>query len=968
MDTKELQDLINSNRIDLRNLNTQQKVFLDTLIGEGVIESKPLDTMIYEQNEAAKKVAKDKNMYQDPIKAMTSDTLNRDKVAMYTDIGMMMAQLYYDRKRLAQAFLNPTKYVAELEKITSNFKNPLLNKAVVGLKQIVAMAKGFGPTAGQQALRTALTGSLGYTGGGLAYDLADEIARDQLDLKGKVGDKTYKEMMDKNQLLRSLDDFRTALTFNAGAELLGPITSSSMYGLRKMMGLESQYSRQMAEIAKSHNLKATYIMLADPNSAGGKILKGINRIFGQLPYIGKPAKEAQLGAIEHFNQMSRQVFELQPGMHLATAASASERTAQAVLKNYERFRRMNDINYQRVINLAKTYGDPRVIELSQVRSLMNSLRRDALAPPEIKAGFEEFQRLRTPFGQFYDAYEKLVASNRKISITEYMDLRRLLNQTTDQLSKNDAGVATYTKLQNALETDFAKMDLNPGTIITQRFPVESLDVIAKGGNLTNIEKTSTIAETGLTEAAKRQIKEDIEFANKFYADNMKTFDSITARKISAFDENALSLKQIEGFIRAGSMERDQVLAKMSKNIFQMKNDFSFNAVQDLQKLIGADEYTIKAIRDAQGNTTFKTDLIKKGTRDGNETLRRLWGAHVGNAYQMSFRPVDKNQMGDWIQGWMQRESKAAQAGNPYKTLDEMTMPNGLPAQNIGPGNVYFDADIFRKMVIPNEAAAVQMRTIFGNEKANKLLKQYDDMLSYMDMVKSYVVPEASTFLARRLVLSGPNIAVGAGAYGMGFFPMAAMLFLGNRANKILSNPNAMEVINSSFKNFLENPGKGLGLSTQSRIALAKIANQAFAGEYPDDFKFDESDASMEEIFRKLSEPTPIDPLNNLSMNPDEEERLYPKLTDAEYEQSIDTLPPPEYLFDKIGGPPINAEEEAMMARAINTMPENQEINQQTLPRVQGLRMPGSGVNPVDYSNLFPFDPLGNLISQRKENV
>ena len=33
---------------------------------------------------------------------------------------------------------------------------------------------------------------------------------------------------------------------------------------------------------------------------------------------------------------------------------------------------MNDINYQRVVNLAKTYGDPRVIELSQVRSLMNS--------------------------------------------------------------------------------------------------------------------------------------------------------------------------------------------------------------------------------------------------------------------------------------------------------------------------------------------------------------------------------------------------------------------------------------------------------------------------------------------------------------------------------------------------------------------------------------------------------------------
>ena len=41
---------------------------------------------------------------------------------------------------------------------------------------------------------------------------------------------------------------------------------------------------------------------------------------------------------------------------------------------------MNDINYQRVINLAKSYGDPRVIELNQVRSLMNALQRDALAP------------------------------------------------------------------------------------------------------------------------------------------------------------------------------------------------------------------------------------------------------------------------------------------------------------------------------------------------------------------------------------------------------------------------------------------------------------------------------------------------------------------------------------------------------------------------------------------------------------
>ena len=55
----------------------------------------------------------------------------------------------------------------------------------------------------------------------------------------------------------------------------------------------------------------------------------------------------------------------------------------------------------------------------------------------------------------------------------------------------------------------------------------------------------------------------------------------------------------------------------------------------------------------------------------------------------------------------------------------------------------------------------------------------------------------------------------------------------------------------------------------------------------------------------------------------------------------------------------------MMARAVNTMPENQTISPTTLPRQQGLRIPGPGIQPVDYSQLFAFDPLGNTIASRR---
>tara|TARA_E500000305_G_scaffold9170_2_gene6325 strand:+ start:4422 stop:7331 length:2910 start_codon:yes stop_codon:yes gene_type:complete len=966
MDIKELESLLQSNRIDLRNLNPQQKVFIDTLQKKGVIDVPPLGVMENKQNEAAKVVAAEKRMMADPISEMTSDQVNRDKVQMYTDIGFLTASLFMDRKRLAGAILNPKKFIADLNKVKSTFKNPLLNKTVTGIKQVGATAMGMGGTvAAQGAMRAALAGALGYSAGGVAYDLADEIARDQLDLKKKVGDVTYKDMMEKNPLLRTLDDFRVGLTFNAGAELLGPLAANSMYGLRKIFGLETPYARAMAEIAKKNNLKLSYIMAADPNTMGGKILKGVNRIFGQLPYIGRPAAEAQLGAIKQFNDISSRIFELQPGMHLAIAAQSSERAANQVLKTYEKFMNINSINFNRFLNQARAFGDPRVIDLNNVNAYFKALQRDTTAPPELVKFIQE-QDLQTPFGQFIAAYQKMAAQGRPISISEYSFLRTMLNRSTAQLSKNEPSQMIYTQLQKALEEDFAKMDLSPGRQITLRENVATKDMIETGGNLVQAEVKSTVGETGLTQAKKLELKENIEHAFEYYANNIKTFESLTARKLAAFDQNALSYKQMIDFYKAGNTYKDQMLKTISRNIFQTKSGLSFSAITDLQKLLDSDVHKVTPFVDASGNTAFRTDLVKKGSKEGNESLRRLWGAHVGNAYQMSFRPIEKNAMGDWIESYLLKEQQKAVLGQPYKTVDDLLMPNGLPAKNLGGGNVYFDADVFRRLVLPNEASATQMRIIFGQEKANQLLKNYDDLLSYMDAVKSYVVPEASTFLARRLVLSGPNIAVGAGAYGMGFFPMAVTLFLGNRANRILSNPKAAETINSAFKSFLERPGDFGGLSTFSRFHLAKIANATLNDYVPEDYKFDESDASMQEIFKILDQTkSPVDPLADLNMNKKDEENMYLGLNEEEGIAAVNTLPDIEYLTQQIGGLPANMEEEAMMARAVNTMPANQPITPTTLPRQQGLRIPGPGIKPVDYASLFPFDPLGNTIASRK---
>jgi hypothetical protein len=124
---------------------------------------------------------------------------------------------------------------------------------------------------------------------------------------------------------------------------------------------------------------------------------------------------------------------------------------------------------------------------------------------------------------------------------------------------------------------------------------------------------------------------------------------------------------------------------------------------------------------------------------------------------------------------------------------------------------------------------------------------------------------------------------------------------------------------------------------------------------------------MQRIFEILDQTqSPVEPMSDLHMDKKEEDNMYLGLSEEEGIKAIDTLPDIEYLTEQIGGLPANIEEEAMMARAVNEMPTNQKITPTTLPRQQGLRIPGPGVQPIDYSQLFPFDPVGNLIADRRK--
>lgn len=60
MDAEKLQNLLNSNRIDVRQFNQTQRLFVDQLQKRGLIKTKPIAEIAEEQRKAREEVAKQK--------------------------------------------------------------------------------------------------------------------------------------------------------------------------------------------------------------------------------------------------------------------------------------------------------------------------------------------------------------------------------------------------------------------------------------------------------------------------------------------------------------------------------------------------------------------------------------------------------------------------------------------------------------------------------------------------------------------------------------------------------------------------------------------------------------------------------------------------------------------------------------------------------------------------------------------
>ena len=99
----------------------------------------------------------------------------------------------------------------------------------------------------------------------------------------------------------------TGLAWNAGAELLAPMTFGGMHLVRKFLGLEGDYAKQIKRIAEQW-WELAYLEMADPNSVGGRVIKTFTKVFGQLPFVGTPALALRLKDINNLHRLLKKIL------------------------------------------------------------------------------------------------------------------------------------------------------------------------------------------------------------------------------------------------------------------------------------------------------------------------------------------------------------------------------------------------------------------------------------------------------------------------------------------------------------------------------------------------------------------------------------------------------------------------------------------------------------------------------------
>lgn len=1018
---KELQQRLDDKSLDPSKLNRKQKAIIDELINRGELKGPKMRTLSAQRDKAAKTIADREEFYKDPIaKALeTEDSMfkGRPTAELAGDLSGSIAPYVAMRKKIFGAAKNgtlwqrgPGKLLQGATKVAD--KLPGRFKLLGGALKLVARvadtpAKVLNSPLGRAEAYSVLGGTAGAGAGSVTYDMLNEQAG--LTIANAITDE-FADLpdrdIDQDILLNAARATKTAAYWNAGAAALTPFISGPLGKLGvKLFGTKGAKAKELAEYARDKGLPLP-LNTAIEDGMLSDVGRNYFKTVGVFPFVSGIGRSALEGAEQAAGkQYLNSLAEFAPIMKTSALSSSIYNQAAKVFAERSA---LIGAKYKAFDRLAETVGNPKVIELSNLKKRAKEfLQQNQEMFPNLSNYVQGMKDIPIkdidkvlkaegdPLNLFMTA--ALAIDDKFITPKQYRGLMQMMNRAIEG-----------TQYQNVR-----------GSIWGLREAMEN-DLNAFGGKLT---KDNFLKDEGIKATYEQMTKQQgKEVADAFLNKNISDAEGLYAKlydanatfsasmgflkkagglvsKMRAFDQNLFTSQGVNGIYGMQRFPRDKMFQTMERDVFAANSP---EVIEQFKIILGA--------------------AGPKATQNGKQLFDAAKSRYMFNAFLSSFdtagSPAAQSIFKDIIS-----ESAGVKAGTEYAqdamraigseamearrgfSIDDVKLNNGIydiSSIRFSPKD-FADFNINKFM---NKLGIGEATSDIGREKMVQLLGQdgtneFYKFTNYMKSISDIPLSDTSTFLQRRMTLGSfgsvaGGMFVGAGMFTVNPFAPAIFLLLARRAGRMLTDPTAIRYMNDALlpEELLKGlKGKKIGFdnnfkirSVNSKLTAAGLTQKREAFARLMNYMNDE-DKDLPRVDPKTVDPKEIQ--NELLQQsykieqPRYDDKTLPKETvenmfAQDFVGSSGNVETDNQMVDYLASTVRNREEveideqardeEATRANITEGIEDelvdpNQAVNN-SLPTTP---TPATGqVTPQQVSALFPNDPLSAQIAARRQ--
>jgi len=308
----------------------------------------------------------------------------------------------------------------------------------------------------------------------------------------------------------------------------------------KAVGVAKREAKELAGLATKLG-----VPLGAINVTPREAVKGFAKVAGVFPFIGTPIREAQSTAQKALDlSLDRTLNQVAPTASLQEVGVDLTKAGQS---RFKAFRRLSGSLYDDFLKKAESASIPNIFPST---NLKNAAKEIAQQQGTQEVILETGKAARKPGSDILaDFIEDSTQLPERLTAQQIRGLQTSLQEIMSKAAADGFDVSRGIKLKKALEIDFNN-------------PVVNLLAPREG----------------------KELVDSLTTANKFFANNIKDFQTATAKKFGRVDKNIFKPK----FFTAGSKEADEAFSA----VFNSKSP---QALQNLRSVVGRPTFN-KAVR------------------------------------------------------------------------------------------------------------------------------------------------------------------------------------------------------------------------------------------------------------------------------------------------------------------------------------------------------------------------------------